>query len=104
MPEHMASQTYDPATVYRTACRLLGVESSQIANRDKVPAWLPMARQAVYGAIYELCNISYPQLSVMAGKRGHAGTMDQVHRFRDRWPHHMRRSWLEAVLVRLESP
>jgi len=94
---------YVAEAVITVACELVQLQKSQLCSAErKTPQWATMAREAVAGATYELATISYPELASMLGHRTHGGVMSQVKKFYKQWPRHMRRSWLEAVLVRLD--
>ena len=101
--EHMERRTYAAENVITVACELVQLEKSQLcAVERKTPRWATMGREAVAGATYELASISYPELASMLGHHAHGGVMAQVQKFNRQWPRHIRRSWLEAVLVRLD--
>ncbi len=103
MTDAMAQRNYSVKDVLSVSCRMAQIEMSQVISGDRDPEWAYMAREAVSGVIYELCNISYPELTKLLGHTTHSTSHGQVKRFRERWPRHMRRSWIEAVIVRLEG-
>ena len=103
--ERMAKRTYRIDDVLRVACELANITPLQVRNTPEknTPKWAPMARAAVIGAIYELCEISLPELTVKFGHAHPSGSRSQILRFHDEWPRLLRRSWLETVLVRLDA-
>ena len=99
----MARRTYAVADVLATACELAAIEEAQMMAATEEPAWAYMAREAVAGVIYELCEIRYPDIAKMFGHTHHTTALNQVKRFRERWPRQMRRNWIESVLVKLDG-
>jgi len=103
--ERMATRVYPIEDVLRVACERANVTKLQVGNTKErhTPQWAPMARAAVCGAVYELCEISLPEMAAMFGHKTHTGCRDQVISFRERWPVMIRRAWLETVLVGLDD-
>ncbi len=101
----MATRIYPIDEVFRVACERANITPLQVGNTAEkdTPKWAPMARAAVVGAVYELCEISYPEIATMIGHSQHTGVLEQVHRFNYTWPPLLRRAWLEAVLCGLDK-
>jgi len=89
-----------PEQIRKVALALIGMELSELMSRDKSPAWLCRAREAVTGAIYNLSSYqpSYLELGRITGKRHHTTVLDQVRRYNRDWPPAIRLLWEAAVV------
>jgi len=99
----MTIRIYPVEDVFRIACIRANITPSQVRNtaERKTPQWGPMARAAVCGAVFELCDISELELSQRLGHKSHTGVRAQIRRFHDEWPAMIRRAWIEAVICGL---
>ena len=102
--ERIAKRTYPPIKVLEAGCAMLRIEPAQLSGATKDPEWAYMAREAIIGAVHELCIVGYVELAALVGHAHHSSLHSQVTRFQTRWPRHIRRSWIEALVVRLDHP
>lgn len=87
------------------AMKVVGIETKDLISRDKSPIFLPKARQAVAGAMYDLGDHepSLTELAKYLGHRHHTTVMDYLRRYHREWPPVIRRLWEQAVLKELEA-
>ena len=90
-----------PEEIRKAALALMGIGLSELMSRDKSPAWLCRAREAVTGAIYNLASYqpSLLELGRITGKRHHTTVLEQVRRYNRDWPPALRILW-EATVVK----
>ncbi len=96
--EGMAKRVYPIEEVYATACRLACIDDKCMAMSDRTPAWAYMSRAAVVGALYELCEVSQPEIAKYIGV-GRSTIASQIQRFNKEWFRAGRRAWLEMVIT-----
>ncbi len=96
--EGMAKRVYPIYEVYATACRLACIDDKCMSMADRTPDWAYMSRAAVVGAVYELCEVSQPEMSKALGVC-RSTIASQIQRFNKEWPRPIRRAWLEMVMT-----
>lgn len=94
----MADRVYPIEEVYATACRLACIDSKCMAMADRNPEWAYMSRAAVVGAVYELCEVSQPEIAEYIGVC-RSTVASQIHRFNKEWFRAGRRAWIEMVII-----
>ena len=94
-----------PEEVRMAALKVLEMEMADLMGRERSPAWLCRAREAVTGAMYNLSiyQPSYPELGRLTGKRHHTTSLDQVRRYNRDWPPILRIQWEDAVERQLNA-
>jgi len=92
-PQHFGGETII------AACRALGYEYdiSSLRGPSRV-----ISRMLIAGALRGLTSLSFPEITLLVGKKHHSGIHQQYQHFSD-LPECAKRAWLDAVRAAIEG-